>query len=51
MVSSILILSMRQLQRVDAVEVAEGSAGQEAFLRIEKKAVDAQKLNRKVKDG
>jgi hypothetical protein len=34
MVSSILILSMRQLQRVDAVEVAEGSAGQEAFLRI-----------------
>lgn len=51
MVSSILVLSMRQLQRADSAESAEGPAGQQAFLRIQRRAIDASRLSRKTKDG
>ena len=51
MVSSILILSMRQLQRADASESMEGPAGQKAFLKIQRKALDASRLAKKTKEA
>lgn len=51
MVSSILVLTMRELQRADSSESSEGPAGQQAFLRIQSRARDAPRPARKPKDA
>lgn len=50
MMSSILILTMRELQRADSSESTEGPAGQQAFLRIQSRARGAPRPARKHKD-
>jgi hypothetical protein len=51
MLSAILVLTMRELERADASESSDGLAGQQAFLRIQSKARGGAKPARTAKDA